>query len=185
MGIFKNLWSMIFGVSQNTNNEIETVKEPILDVVHNKEIGASETSKDLATEYLELQEEQTCAFVEPINDVCQLQPNTINHGVFGLEPAFGNEEFNTVIKDKVVKEKKVIGQKTLTEIKDYLLKYGSIDVLTCEQKFKIKSLRNFIWHLRKDGLNIKTDNIVLHNELGEEVRVTNYILIRKQENGAN
>jgi hypothetical protein len=180
MGIFKNLWGMIFGFSQKTVTETETVRESILDVVHSKDVWASDKIGGYALEDLEHQKFKNCTFVEPTRVICEIQPIIINHGVFGLEPAFGNEEFNTVIKDKVTKEKKVIGQKTLSEIKEYLLTYGSIDVLTCEQKFKIKSLRNFIWHLRKEGLNIKTDNVVLHNEIGEEVRVTNYILIRKQ-----
>ena len=83
-------------------------------------------------------------------------------------------------KPKKQKVRSVIGQKTLSEIKDYLLTYGSIDVLTCEQKFNVKSLHNFIWHLRKDGLKIKTDKVGLHNELGQKVEVTNYRLIIKK-----
>lgn len=73
--------------------------------------------------------------------------------------------------------KKIIGHKTKADIKEYILKYGSLDVLTCEQKFKVKSLRNFIWELRKEGLVIKTEKVGLHNELGEKVEVTNYRLI--------
>ena len=86
----------------------------------------------------------------------------------------------TTPKPKKQKVRSVIGQKTLSEIKDYLLTYGSIDVLTCEQKFNVKSLHNFIWHLRKDGLKIKTDKVGLHNELGQKVEVTNYRLIIKK-----
>lgn len=82
--------------------------------------------------------------------------------------------------EKSKKKKNVVGQKTLLEIKDYLLNNGSIDVLTCEQKFNVKSLRNFIWYLRKDGLKIKTEKVGLHNELGNEVEVTNYRLISKK-----
>ena len=89
-----------------------------------------------------------------------------------------DDEVNRPVKNK--KNKNVIGQKTLSEIKDYLLTYGSIDVLTCKQKFKVKSLHNFIWHLRKEGLKIKTNKVGLHNELGQKVDVTNYILITKQ-----
>jgi hypothetical protein len=73
-----------------------------------------------------------------------------------------------------------VGQKTLSEIKNYLLTYGSLDVLTCEQKFKVKSLRNFIWQLRKDGLEILTEKVELHNEMGQKVEVTNYILISEK-----
>jgi len=87
---------------------------------------------------------------------------------------------STTPKPKKQKIRSVIGQKTLSEIKDYLLTYGSIDVLTCEQKFKVKSLHNFIWHLRKEGLKIKTNKVGLHNELGQKVEVTNYILITKK-----
>jgi hypothetical protein len=85
-----------------------------------------------------------------------------------------------VEKQKKKRFKSVIGQKTLTEVKDYLIKYGSIDVLTCEQIFKVKSLHNFIWQLRKEGLKIKTDKVGLHNELGQKIEVTNYRLISKK-----
>jgi hypothetical protein len=83
-------------------------------------------------------------------------------------------------KQKKKNVKRVIGQKTLSEIKDYLIKYGSLDVLTCEQMFEVKSLHNFIWQLRKDGLKIKTDKVGLHNELGQKIEVTNYRLISKK-----
>ena len=85
-----------------------------------------------------------------------------------------------VEKQKKKRFKSVIGQKTLAEVKDYLIKYGSIDVLTCEQIFKVKSLHNFIWQLRKEGLKIKTDKVGLHNELGQKIEVTNYRLISKK-----
>jgi len=85
-----------------------------------------------------------------------------------------------VEKQKKKRNKRVIGQKTLSDIKDYLIKYGSLDVLTCEQMFKVKSLHNFIWQLRKDGLKIKTDKVGLHNELGQKIEVTNYRLIPKK-----
>jgi hypothetical protein len=73
----------------------------------------------------------------------------------------------------------------LNEIKAYLQTYGSLDVLTCEQKFKVKSLHNFIWSMRKEGFKIKTEKVGLHNELGEKVLVTNYRLISENLNGAN
>ena len=68
----------------------------------------------------------------------------------------------------------------MNEIKEYLITYGSLDVLTCEQKFKVKSLHNFIWYLRKEGFEIKTDKVGLHNELGQKIEVTNYRLIPKK-----
>jgi len=81
---------------------------------------------------------------------------------------------------KKKRNKSVVGKKTLDEIKEYLITYGSLDVLTCEQKFKVKSLRNFIWFLRNEGFEIKTDRVGLRNELGQKVEVTNYILINKK-----
>jgi hypothetical protein len=78
------------------------------------------------------------------------------------------------------RNKNVVGQKTLNEIKEYLIANGSLDVITCEQKFKVKSLHNFIWHLRKDGFEIKTDKISLQNEIGVKVEVSNYRLITKK-----
>jgi hypothetical protein len=83
-------------------------------------------------------------------------------------------------KPKKRKSKSIVGQKTLNEIKEYLITYGSLDVLTCEQKFKVKSLHNFIWFLRNEGFEIKTDKVSLHNELGQKVEVTNYTLITKK-----
>jgi hypothetical protein len=83
-------------------------------------------------------------------------------------------------KPKKQNVRSVIGQKTLLDIKDYLLTYGSIDVITCKAKFDVKSLQNFIWQLRKDGLEIKTEKVGLHNELGQKVEVTNYRLISKK-----
>ena len=83
-------------------------------------------------------------------------------------------------KPKNRKSKSIVGQKTLNEIKEYLITYGSLDVLTCEQKFKVKSLHNFIWFLRNEGFEIKTDKVGLHNELGQKVEVTNYTLITKK-----
>jgi hypothetical protein len=41
-------------------------------------------------------------------------------------------------------------------------------------------LRNFIWQLRKDGLEILTEKVELHNEMGQKVEVTNYILISEK-----
>ena len=73
----------------------------------------------------------------------------------------------------------------MSEIKDYLLTNGSIDTVTCQQKFKVKSLRNFIWFLRKDGFKIKTEKVFLQNELGEKVEAINYTLIFQKQNGGD
>jgi hypothetical protein len=150
MGIFSNIWNMIFGKSKKEENtEILEEKEPVLKVVHNKKeevAGAIYLGKE----------------VKPKQEVKV------------------REEVKPVEKQKNKRNIRVIGQKTYTDIKEYLIKYGSLDVLTCEQTFKVKSLHNFIWQLRKDGLEIKTDKVGLHNELGQKIEVTNYRLISKK-----
>ena len=98
----------------------------------------------------------------------------VSNDLIAKEEKTDSEVDNLPKKEKV---NNVIGKKTLSEIKEYLIKYGSLDVLTCEQKFKVKSLHNFIWYLRKEGLVIKTQKVGLHNELGEKIEVTNYKLI--------
>lgn len=98
----------------------------------------------------------------------------VSNDLIAKEEKMDSEVDNLPKKEKV---NNVIGKKTLSEIKEYLIKYGSLDVLTCEQKFKVKSLHNFIWYLRKEGLVIKTQKVGLHNELGEKIEVTNYKLI--------
>jgi len=133
----------------------------ILRNIWNTLIGRSQ--KEETTEVLE--------FKEPKLEVGNKKKKEEN-----VEP----ENVFPVEKQKKKRLKSVIGQKTLTEVKDYLIKYGSIDVLTCEQIFKVKSLHNFIWQLRKEGLKIKTDKVGLHNELGEKIEVTNYRLISKK-----
>jgi len=150
MGIFSNIWNMIFGKSKKEENtEILEEKEPVLKVVHKKKeevAGAIYLGKE----------------VKPKQEVKV------------------REEVKPVEKQKNKRNIRVIGQKTYTDIKEYLIKYGSLDVLTCEQTFKVKSLHNFIWQLRKDGLEIKTDKVGLHNELGQKIEVTNYRLISKK-----
>jgi hypothetical protein len=150
MGILRNIWNTIFGKSQKE----ETTE--VLEVKETKLKVVHKKKKEVAGAiYLGKQIKEKKENVEPEN----------------LLP---------VEKQKIKSKKVVIGQKTLFEVKDYLLKYGSIDVLTCEQIFKVKSLHNFIWQLRKEGLKIKTDKVGLHNELGEKIEVTNYRLISKK-----
>lgn len=86
----------------------------------------------------------------------------------------------TELKKKSKKKSKtsVVGQKTLSKIKEHFLLHKSLDVLTCKEKYKVKSLRNFIWELRRQGFVFKTEKINVINVLGENVEVINYILIR-------
>ena len=81
------------------------------------------------------------------------------------------------LKEEKIQTKRVIGRKTFQNVIDYLLVYGSIDALTFKQKFKVKSIQNFIWVLRKEGYIIKTEKIGMHNQLGEAVMITNYKLV--------
>ena len=60
---------------------------------------------------------------------------------------------------------------------DYLKKYGSIDKMTCAEKFDLKRLDNLICELRKQGMNIQNETIELHNEMGEKIKVNNYKLV--------
>jgi hypothetical protein len=110
--------------------------------------------------------------------------NIVKEGLLSKETYFSMEKESGSTSDDLLihqpkkeKLKNGIGQKTLSDIKDYLITYGSLDVLTCEQKFKVKSLHNFIWQLRKDGFKIKTGKVTLHDEFNQKVEVTNYILI--------
>ena len=168
MGILKNIWNTIFGKSKKQDNFSKGVDifNPEMKVVHKKEspkVIAGYASGDTTPD-----NSKTCHHQHTNN-------------FFASKEILSKEEKTDSFKsEKKKSSRNVIGQKTLSEIKDYLLTYGSIDVLTCEQKFKVKSLQNFIWHLRKDGLKIKTDKVGLHNELGQKVEVTNYRLIAKK-----
>jgi hypothetical protein len=128
---------------------------------------------------------------EPVSDNKEynavIMDNVVREGLLSKETSFSiekesgsNSDDLLIPKSKKVKVKNVIGQKTLSDIKDYLFTYGSLDVLTCEQKFKVKSLRNFIWQLRKEGFKIKTGKVELHDEFGKKVEVVNYRLISKK-----
>lgn len=93
------------------------------------------------------------------------------------------KEINEKEKEVEVKNKNmqsarnIISNKKYDELVNYLKTYGSIDAFTFRQKFKAKSVQNFVWALRKDGYVIKTEKIRLHNESGEITIVTNYRLI--------
>jgi hypothetical protein len=75
-------------------------------------------------------------------------------------------------------KKSIVGLKTKIKIKEYLLKNGIIDQAICEEKFKVKSLKNFIWVLRNEGLKIKTQKLKSSSSNCNGVKNTvNYILI--------
>jgi len=150
MGILRNIWNTLFGKSQ---------KEETIEVLEVKEPK------------LKLVHKKKKEVAGAIYLGKEIKPK---------EEAKSLEEEKPLEKQKKKRTKRVIGQKTLSEIKEYLIKYGSLDVLTCEQIFDVKSLHNFIWQLRKDGLKIKTDKVGLHNELGQKIEVTNYRLISKK-----
>jgi len=82
--------------------------------------------------------------------------------------------------------KRVKGFKNFTKeqaVLKYILEHGSIDKITCFQKFGLKRLDNVICEFRKQGMSIKNEDIFLHNENGQKVKVNNYILVT--EDGAN
>ena len=162
MGILKDIWNTIFGIKKEDNRFERggSIDQPAMKVIHKKiedkiESGSTFTENELG---------------EPSPKVCNDVQESVNVCSDDL----------SIPKPKKKRIKKVVGQKTLSEIKNYLLTYGSLDVLTCEQKFKVKSLRNFIWQLRKDGLEILTEKVELHNEMGQKLEVINYKLITKK-----
>jgi len=71
--------------------------------------------------------------------------------------------------------KNIVGVKTKADIKSYLENYGSINLDTCIKKFNVRSLRNFIYVLRKDGLAIKTEKVGSKDSSGKDVVFTNYL----------
>lgn len=84
-----------------------------------------------------------------------------------------------IITKKEDTEKKVKARSLNKEQKviEYLKKYGSIDKMTCAEKFNLKRLDNLICELRKQGMNIQNETIELHNEKGEKIKVNNYKLV--------
>jgi hypothetical protein len=162
MGILRDIWNTIFG-KKNQDNRFErggSIAEPLMKVVHNKNEDKIDAGRTYTENELGEDNPQVCNNVQQIPSTCS--------------------EDLPKPKPKRKKSKSIVGQKTLNEIKEYLITYGSLDVLTCEQKFKVKSLHNFIWFLRNEGFEIKTDKVGLHNELGQKVEVTNYTLITKK-----
>lgn len=176
MGILKDIWNTIFG-KKKEDDKFERggeIFKPEIRVVYKK----NEDKIDLGSTHIENE------LGEPNPQLCNHISDRDNFFVSNdliekEKKADAKFEF-PVQKSKIRLNKKIIGQKTLNEIKEYLITYGSLDVLTCEQKFKVKSLRNFIWFLRNEGFEIKTDKVGLHNELGLKVKVTNYRLITKK-----
>jgi hypothetical protein len=132
----------------------------------------------------EIEKEVSSPYSNPSTDEILVKDSVVlNEEKLVQELVLGREKESVSVsenKPKNKRRKNVVGQKTLNEIKEYLITYGSLDVFTCEQKFKVKSLHNFIWFLRKEGFEIKTDKVVLHNELGQKIEVTNYRLINKK-----
>jgi hypothetical protein len=170
MKIFNYIWNLFFG-SQTKGKYTKG------GVISDFEKNNSSTHSNSATSEISVKD-----------SVVLNQDNSIPNGDdFFVSNEIIQKEINTdkdflssENKPKKKRKKNIVGQKTLNEIKEYLIAYGSLDVLTCEQKFKVKSLHNFIWFLRKDGFVFKTEKIFLHNELGKKVEVVNYKLITKK-----
>jgi hypothetical protein len=162
MGIIKDIWNTIFGKKRQENRFERggSIAEPEMKVVHKK----SEDKIESGSTYTENE------FLEFDSENLKSKENKMDSQI----------KFEVSEPTKNKKAKNVVGQKTLSEIKDYLLTYGSIDVITCKAKFDVKSLKNFIWQLRKDGLEILTEKVELHNEMGQKVEVINYRLITKK-----
>jgi len=162
MGILKNIWNTIFGIKKEDNRfeRSGSIDQPAMKVIHKKIEDKIESGSTFTENELGESNPQLC------NDV-QESANVSPYDLPTLKPKKKNN-------------KSIVGQKTLNEIKEYLTTYGSLDVLTCEKKFKVKSLHNFIWFLRNEGFEIKTDKVGLHNELGQKIEVTNYRLISKK-----
>lgn len=106
-----------------------------------------------------------------------------SHKLIENENKTDKDFLNSVNKPKKKKRTNVIGLKTKQDIKEYFLEFGSLDAFTCHQKFKVKSLRNFIWALRKDGFAFKKEKIFLDNEKGEKIKVINYKIMSVKQNG--
>jgi hypothetical protein len=169
MGIFRDILNTIFGRKKQSDRFERggSIAEKQEEVFKN---GGLIAEPEMEVVH-KVSEDRACAeneLSEPNPQVCNDVQKNVN-----------------VYPDHLQRTKNVIGLKKLSQIKEYLLTYGSIDTLTCEEKFKVKSLRNFIWYLRKDGLKIKTQKVLLQDELGQKVEVVNYVLIGEIENGAD
>ena len=177
MGILKDIWQTIFGKSKkketyDTNAFDLSEKGGLISklqmkVVHKKEKSSSELfckPNFDSSNYDAPEVHQSVMVVEP-SVISDIEPKIIS--------ADGN---NVTIPTK--KKNALVGLKTKIKIGQYFEEFGSLDELTCEQKFKVKSLRNIVSELRKDGFKFETENIELHNELGEKNNVLNYKFIK-------
>jgi hypothetical protein len=162
MGIFKDIWNTLFGKpkKQEKFERDGSISEREMKVVHKKNEVKAESTLTCVEKQTEL----------PNHQVCNDAKKTTNVYSDDL----------SMLKPKKRDAKKIVGQKTLSKIKEHLLTYGSIDTFTCKSKFNVKSLHNFIWYLRKEGLKIKTDKVGLHNGVGQKFEVTNYRLISEK-----
>ena len=117
------------------------------------------------------------------NDLTEQNQDVVFNEVFVSEVnSQKNEEPNL----KKALPKRIKGFKNFTKeqaVLKYILEHGSIDKITCYQKFGLKRLDNVICEFRKQGMSIKNEDIFLHNENGQKVKVNNYILVT--EDGAN
>jgi hypothetical protein len=181
MGILKDIWNTLFGKSKQEKQfgRGGSIDEPVMEVIYKRNEDKIDSDPTSNENELEEQNPQVCNDVQKRVNVCS-DDLFFSNELIEKETQTDTKFINPIEKGKNKKVKNIVGQKTLNEIKEYLLTYGSLDVLTCEQKFKVKSLQNFIWFLRNEGFKIKTDKIGLHNELGQKVEVTNYRLITKK-----
>lgn len=74
-------------------------------------------------------------------------------------------------------KKNVVGNKTKLKIKQYLKENGEINKGISIEKFKIKSLQNVIWELRKEGMKIKTCKHYIKTPTGKTKTVIDYKLM--------
>ena len=181
MGILKDIWQTIFGKSKkketydtnafNLSEKGGLISESQMKVVHKKEKSNSEL------------------FCKPNFDSSSYDAPEVHESVIVVEPSvISDVEPKTVPADDLIneniitvptnKKNALVGLKTKIKIGQYFEEFGSLDELTCEQKFKVKSLRNIVSELRKDGFKFETENIELHNELGEKNNVLNYKFIK-------
>jgi hypothetical protein len=124
----------------------------------------------------------TVVDLESKNEYLSPYTNCLVDDILDKDSVILNEN-NQILEPRKKKRTNVIGLKTKQEIKEYFLEFGSLDTFTCQQKFKVKSLRNFIWALRKDGFAFKKEKIFLDNEKGEKIKVINYKIMSVKQNG--
>ena len=170
MSILKNIWNTFFGGSKKEDKFSKggDIFKPEMEVVYKKtedevENGRTYTENELGEEH----NPQTCNEVQEQNEV--QESVDLIHSL----------EFSKLKQKRSYKKKEVGFVMTKEQwVLQYLLKYGSIDKRTCDEKFGLKRLDNLICDLRKQGLNIKSETIELHNESGVKTQVSNYILVK-------